>query len=75
MSFKDVMELKDEILKNNRELEIRLKTIETDHKNLKETLKKKEEDEQKRFNNQMVIVGILCTAITIGVNIYFNVIH
>ena len=27
MSFKDVMELKDEILKNNRELEIRLKNI------------------------------------------------
>ena len=61
--------------KGDVELEIRLKTIETDHKNLKETLKKKEEDEQKRFNNQMVIVGILCTAITIGVNIYFNVIH
>ena len=40
--------------KGDVELEIRLKTIETDHKNLKETLKKKEEDEQKRFNNQMV---------------------
>ena len=26
MSLKEIMELKDEILKNNRELEIRLKT-------------------------------------------------
>jgi hypothetical protein len=27
MSFKDVMELKEEILKNNRELEVRIKNL------------------------------------------------
>lgn len=61
--------------KGDVELELRLKTIETDYKNLKESLKNKETDDQRRFNNQMVILGIIFTIITIGVNVYFNMIH
>lgn len=61
--------------KGDVELELRLKTIETDYKNLKESLKNKETDDQRRFNNQMVILGIIFTIITIGVNVYFNIVH
>lgn len=58
--------------KGDVELELRLKTIETDHENLKRSLEKKEEEDQKRFNNQLAVFAIICTVITIIVNIYFN---
>ena len=59
--------------KDDVELELRLKTNETEIANLKEELAKKEADEQKRFNNQLAVFAIICTVITIIVNIYFNV--
>lgn len=58
--------------KGDVELELRLKTNETEIANLKEELAKKEADEQKRFNNQLAVFAIICTIITIIVNIYFN---
>ena len=58
--------------KGDVELELRLKTIETDHDNLKRSLEKKEEEDQKRFNNQLAVFAIICTVVTIIVNIYFN---
>lgn len=61
--------------KGDVELELRLKAIETDYKNLKDSIKNKEDDDQRRFNNQMVVLGIIFTVITIGVNVYFNFIH
>lgn len=61
--------------KGDVELELRLKAIETDYKNLKDSIKNKEDDDQRRFNNQMVVLGIIFTVITIGVNVYFNFIR
>ena len=61
--------------KGDVELELRLKTIETDHQNLKDSIKDKEKDDQRRFNNQMLILGAIFTVITICVNIYFQVMH
>ena len=58
--------------KGDVELELRLKTIETDYQNLKESIKDKEKDDQRRFNNQMLILGAIFTVITICVNIYFQ---
>ena len=58
--------------KGDVELELRLKTIETDYQNLKESIKDKEKDDQRRFNNQMLILGVIFTVITICVNIYFQ---
>lgn len=58
--------------KGDVELELRVKTNETEIANLKETLDKKEADEQKRFTNQIAVFAIICTVITIIVNIYFN---
>ena len=58
--------------KGDVELELRVKTNETEIANLKEELAKKEADEQKRFNNQLAVFAIICTVITIIVNIYFN---
>ena len=58
--------------KGDVELELRLKTNETEIANLKEALNKKEADEQKRFTNQLAVFAIICTVITIIVNIYFN---
>ncbi|WP_407375134.1 hypothetical protein [Methanobrevibacter sp.] len=61
--------------KGDVELELRVKTIETDYQNLKEKLKEKEDNEQKRFNNKMLMIGAALTVITIGINILFNIIH
>lgn len=61
--------------KGDVELELRLKTIETDHQNLKDSIKDKEADEQKRFQNQMLILGAIFTIITIIVNVYFQLMH
>ena len=58
--------------KGDMELELRLKTNETEIANLKETLQNKESEEQKRFNKQVAVFGAICAAITILVNIYFN---
>ena len=58
--------------KGDVELELRLKTIETDHDNLKRSLEKKEEENQKRFNNQLAVFAFICAVITLVVNIYFN---
>ena len=57
------------------ELELRVKTIETDYQNLKDSIKDKEKDDQRRFNNQMLILGAIFTVITIAVNIYFQLVH
>lgn len=61
--------------KGDVELELRLKTIETDYQNLKDSIKDKEKDDQRRFNNQMLILGAIFTVITIAVNIYFQLVH
>lgn len=61
--------------KGDVELELRLKTNETEIANLKEALDKKETDEQKRFTNQIAVFAIICTIITIIVNVYFNIVH
>lgn len=61
--------------KGDVELELRLKTIETDYQNLKDSIKDKEKDDQRRFNNQMLILGAIFTVITIAVNIYFQLMH
>jgi uncharacterized coiled-coil protein SlyX len=61
--------------KGDVELELRLKTIETDYENLKASLKDKEADAQRRFNNQMTIFAFICAVITIGVNVYFNMLR
>jgi len=58
--------------KGDVELELRLKTIETDYENLKRSLDKKEEEDQKRFNNQLAVFAFICAVITLVVNIYFN---
>ena len=59
--------------KGDVELELRLKTLETETKNLKEILEKKEEEDQRRFNNRMLLLGAMFTIITIAVNIYFQI--
>lgn len=61
--------------KGDVELELRLKAIETDYQNLKDSIKEKEADEQRRFNNQILIIGAVLTAITIIVNVFFNMVH
>ena len=68
-------EFKVDSNKGDVELELRLKTLETDYENLKESIKEKEDDEQRRFTNQMLILGTIFTVITIIVNIYFNFIR
>jgi len=61
--------------KGDVELELRLKTLETEQQNLKDSLSKKENDEQKRFNNQMLMTGTALTVITIVINVVFNIFH
>lgn len=61
--------------KGDVELELRLKTLETEQQSLKNTLKEKEANEQKQFNNKMAIIGVGLTIVTIGINIVFNLMH
>lgn len=64
-------DLKVQSKSDDAELELRLKTIETNHKALKELYEKDKEESQRQFTNRIAIYGILFAAITIMVNVYF----
>ena len=67
-------ELKLQSKTDDTQLELRLKTIETNHKALKETYENDKKDNQRQFNNRIAIYGIIFAVITIGVNVYFAII-
>lgn len=58
--------------KADTDLELRLKTTETEITNLKQELKNKETEDNNRRNRQLVIIGLFFTAVTIGLNILFR---
>ena len=53
-------------------LELRLKTTETELKNLKQELHDKDKQNNNRQNRQLTIIGLLFAAITIALNILFK---
>ena len=53
-------------------LELRLKTTETELKNLKQELHDKEQQSTNMTNKQLTIIGLIFAAITIGLNILFK---
>ena len=64
-------ELKMKSQSDDVKLELRLKTIESEHKALKEAYEKDKKESQKKFTNNIAVLGVICAVITIGVNVYF----
>lgn len=58
--------------KADTDLELRLKTAETEITQLKQELTNKETEENNRRNRQLVVIGLFFTAVTIGLNILFK---
>ena len=58
--------------KADNNLELRLGTMETELRNVKQELKDKETEEDNRRNRQLVTLGLFLTAVTIGLNILFK---
>lgn len=65
--------------KGDTKLELRLKSYEaqletqkTELKNLKESWDKEKEDNQKKFNNQVAIMGLIFAGITILINVFLK---
>lgn len=58
--------------KADNNLELRLGTIETELRNVKQELKDKETEDNNRRNRQLVTLGLFLTAVTIGLNILFK---
>lgn len=58
--------------KADTDLELRLQTMETELKNVRQELKDKETEEDNRRNRQLVQLGLFFTAITIFLNILFK---
>lgn len=54
------------------DLELRLKTTETELKNLKQELHDKDKQNNNKQNRQLTIIGLLFAAITIALNILFK---
>ena len=65
-------ELKLQSTKDDTKLELRLTTIETELKTLKNEIKDKEKEDKDRINRQLVVIGLLFSAITIGLNVIFK---
>lgn len=59
---------------DDAELELRLKTIETNHNALKELYEKDKKENQRHFTNRIAIYGLIFAIITIVVNVYFAII-
>lgn len=64
-------DLKMESKSDDAELELRLKTIETNHDALKELYEKDKQESQRQFTNRIAVYGVLFAVITILVNVYF----
>jgi len=58
--------------KADNNLELRLGTMETELRNVKQELKDKETEDNNRRNRQLVTLGLFLTAVTIGLNILFK---
>jgi len=58
--------------KADNNLELRLGTMETELRNVKQELKDKETEDNNRRNRQLVTLGLFFTAVTIGLNILFK---
>lgn len=57
----------------DKDLEMRVTNNETELKNIKDMLHDKEIDANNRINRQLVVIGLLFTAITIALNIIFKI--
>lgn len=53
-------------------LELRLQANETEIKNLKEELSKKETENDNLINRRIAIIGLILTVVTIGINLIFH---
>lgn len=60
--------------KDDDKLELELTALKTQINNLKTELKNKDEESNKRINRILVIIGLVFTAITILLNILFQVV-
>lgn len=60
--------------KDDDKLELKLTALKTQLKNLKKELDDKDEESNKRINRILVVVGLVFTAITIVLNILFQII-
>lgn len=60
--------------KDDDKLELELTALKTQLKNLKKELDDKDEESNKRINRILVIIGLVFTAITILLNVLFQVV-
>ena len=60
--------------KDDDKLELELTALKTQLKNLKKELDDKDEESNKRINRILVIVGLVFSGVTIGLNILFQII-
>ena len=68
---KNVNKLVQNSIKGDRDLELRLKAIETEQAVQKEV----SQQNHNRFTILLAVVGVGLTIITILINVYFNIIH
>lgn len=59
--------------KDDDKLELELTALKTQLKNLKKELDNKDEESNKRINRILVIVGLVFSGVTIGLNILFQI--
>lgn len=60
--------------KDDDKLELELTALKTQLKNLKKELDDKDEESNKRINRILVIIGLVFTAITILLNVLFQIV-